>query len=81
MCLVVFVQVGGIISANINQAADAPLYRKGNRNLVIINAIVIAWFIFSKVYYVTKNKIRDRKWNAMSREVSPKSKRVDCDAC
>lgn len=77
LCLEVFVQVGNIISANIYQAADAPLYRKGNRNLVIINAVVIAWFIFSKLYYVTKNKIRDRKWNAMSPEVSLKSMRAD----
>jgi hypothetical protein len=81
MCLVVFVQVGNIVSANIYLADDAPLYRRGNRNLVIINAIVIAWFIFSKLYYVTKNKIRDRKWNAMSPEVGLESKRVDCDAC
>ena len=82
LCLVVFVQVGNIVAANIYQAADAPLYRKGNRNLVIINGIVIAWFIFSKLYYVTKNKIRDRKWNAMSPEVSLESKgAVDCDAC
>lgn len=65
-----FVQVGGITAANIYQAADAPLYKTGNRNLIIINVIVIVWFLFTKAYYVTKNKIRDRKWNALTPEVS-----------
>jgi hypothetical protein len=31
--------------------------------------MVIVLFLLTKVYYVTKNKIRDRKWNAMSPEV------------
>jgi hypothetical protein len=65
----VFVQLGNIIGANVYKAHDAPLYRKGNRNLIIVNVIVLAWFIFAKIYYVTKNKIRERKWNALTPEV------------
>jgi hypothetical protein len=67
----VFVQLGGIISANIYLKDDAPLYRKGNRNLIIINVIAILSFLFAKGYYITKNKIRDRKWAALSEKVCP----------
>jgi hypothetical protein len=32
--------------------------------------MVILLFLFNKLYYVTKNKIRDRKWSSMTEEVS-----------
>jgi hypothetical protein len=63
------VQCGGIIGSNIYRENDKPLYRRGNRNLIIINIISIALFIFTKFYYVSKNRSRDRKWKAMSHEV------------
>ncbi|KAF2420212.1 MFS general substrate transporter [Tothia fuscella] len=62
------VQVGSIISANIYRDDDKPLYKRGNRVLVGINVMVIFLFLFNKAYYVTKNKSRDKKWNAMSKE-------------
>ncbi|KAK3214143.1 hypothetical protein GRF29_28g2128566 [Pseudopithomyces chartarum] len=62
------VQCGGIIGSNIYRENDKPLYRRGNRNLIIINILSIALFLFTKVYYVLKNKSRDRKWKAMSHE-------------
>jgi hypothetical protein len=65
----VAVQLGGIISANIYRDDDKPLYKRGNRVLLGINVLAIALFIFAKVYYVVKNKIRDRKWNAMTPQV------------
>lgn len=64
------VQCGGIISANIYRANDAPSYRRGNRNLVIINVLAILLFIFTIFYYITKNRARDRRWKAMTHEVS-----------
>ncbi|KAF1811307.1 MFS general substrate transporter [Eremomyces bilateralis CBS 781.70] len=62
------VQLGGIISSNIYRDDDKPLYRRGNQVLIGINVLSICLFLFAKVYYVTKNKIRDRKWNAMTPE-------------
>ena len=68
--VIVCVQLGGIISANIYRTDDKPLYKRGNRVLLGINVMVITLFLLTKTYYVTKNKIRDRKWNAMTPEVS-----------
>ncbi|KAF2665713.1 MFS general substrate transporter [Microthyrium microscopicum] len=62
------VQLGGIIAANIYRDDDKPRYKRGNRVLIGINCMAIALFVFAKLYYVVKNKIRDRKWNAMTPE-------------
>ncbi|KAF1817455.1 putative pantothenate transporter [Eremomyces bilateralis CBS 781.70] len=61
-------QVGGIISANIYRDNDKPLYKRGNQVLIGINILSIALFLYAKIYYVVKNKIRERKWNAMTPE-------------
>lgn len=61
-------QAGGIIASNIYRNDDKPLYKRGNRTLLGINVLVIFVFLFAKVYYVWKNKIRERKWNAMTPE-------------
>lgn len=57
------------MAANIYRDNDKPLYKRGNRVLIGINAMVIVLFLFSKAYYVTKNKIRDKKWKAMTPDV------------
>lgn len=64
------VQCGGITAANIYRADDKPLYKRGNRVLIGINVLVIVLFSFTKVYYVTRNKLRDKKWNKLTLEVS-----------
>jgi len=67
---IVFVQLGGVIASNIYRQDDKPKYHRGNRQLIAINVLSILLFIIAKIYYVTKNKIRDKKWNAMTVEVS-----------
>ncbi|KAL7800280.1 major facilitator superfamily domain-containing protein [Trichoderma ceciliae] len=62
------VQVGSIISAYIYVNNDAPLYHHGNFVLFIINLLAIVLFLLAKVYYVWRNKQRDKVWNAMGEE-------------
>jgi predicted MFS family arabinose efflux permease len=62
------VQLGNICANFIYRTDDAPLYRRGNTQLIAINILTIVLFLFTKVYYITRNKMRDRKWNAMTPE-------------
>ncbi len=45
---------------------DRPRYRRGNRVLVSICALNVGIYVFAKVYYVVRNKRRERVWNAMT---------------
>ncbi|PTB71337.1 MFS general substrate transporter [Trichoderma longibrachiatum ATCC 18648] len=63
-----FVQSGNIISSNIYRDDDQPLYRRGNRILLAINCFNIVLFYAVKVFYIWRNKVRERKWNAMTKE-------------
>ncbi|TFA99783.1 putative transporter [Trichoderma ghanense] len=63
-----FVQSGNIISSNIYRDDDQPLYRRGNKILLAINCFNIVLFYAVKVFYIWRNKVRERKWNAMTKE-------------
>lgn len=63
------VQLGSVFVNFIYRTDDSHPYRRGNLDLVIINILVIGIFIFAKIYYVLRNKSRDKKWNAMTKEV------------
>lgn len=63
-----FVQVGNVIAYNIYRADDKPLYHRGNTVLFALNIVAIALFLFTKVYYVWRNRTRERQWNAMSED-------------
>ncbi|EYE99170.1 putative transporter [Aspergillus ruber CBS 135680] len=62
------VQASSIISNNIYRDDDKPLYRRGNKVLIAIAALSAFLFVFSKYYYVWRNKSNETKWNAMSSE-------------
>lgn len=62
------VQIGSIIGSNIYRADDAPYYRRGNTDLFVFSVIMIPIFIFTKFYYVGRNRHRERKWNSMTPE-------------
>lgn len=66
----VSVQLGSVIGNNIYREDDKPKYRRGNSVLLALNILGIVVFIGTKVYYVSRNRYRDRIWAAMTEEVS-----------
>jgi hypothetical protein len=66
----VCVQLGNVAANFIYRTDDAPKYRRGNRDLVAINVLVIFVFLGTKAYYILRNKSKDKKWNAMTDDVS-----------
>lgn len=60
------VQLGNIISANIYQPYDAPLYQRGNNALIALDILAIVLFVVAKLYYIRRNKLLEQKWDAMS---------------
>lgn len=63
-----FVQAGGLIASNIYRKDDAPLYRRGNRVLFAIAWVSFALLILTKIYYVWRNKSRDKIWDSYTAE-------------
>ncbi|KAI0937175.1 hypothetical protein AcV5_005134 [Taiwanofungus camphoratus] len=61
-----FVQAGGIISANIYRSDDAPLYKRGNMQLMAITVMNIVLYVLTYFFYRLINKRRDAKWSAMT---------------
>lgn len=57
-----------LIFSQIYRTPDAPLYRTGNKVLIGITVYNFFLFIAAKYYYVTVNKRRATKWDAMSKE-------------
>ncbi|KAH7324436.1 major facilitator superfamily domain-containing protein [Stachybotrys elegans] len=62
------VQSGNIVAANIYREDDRPLYRRGNTILVAICSWNIIQFYLVKAFYIWRNKLRDEKWNSMTKE-------------
>ncbi|KAH9929763.1 MFS general substrate transporter [Fomitopsis serialis] len=63
-----FVQAGGVVSSYIYRADDAPLYRRGNIDLIAITCMNIALYVLTWLFYRTINKRRERKWESMTPE-------------
>lgn len=61
-------QLAAIISSNVYREDDKPEYRRGNRALIGLCCYNIFLYIFTKWYYVTKNKKRAKIWDAMTDE-------------
>ncbi|KAL1874867.1 hypothetical protein Daus18300_003408 [Diaporthe australafricana] len=59
-------QVGSIASSNIYREDDKPLYHRGNSVLIGINLLAIGLFLFTKCYYITRNRWKARQWESMS---------------
>ncbi|TAQ86602.1 hypothetical protein B7494_g5078 [Chlorociboria aeruginascens] len=62
------VQTSGIIAANIYRKDDAPLYKRGNRVLLLILILNIFLYLGTKIYYVKRNAYREKAWAAKSED-------------
>ncbi|KAF5680564.1 permease [Fusarium heterosporum] len=63
-----FVQTGNIAASNIFREDDQPLYRRGNRVILGITSANIVLFYLVKGFYLWRNKVRDERWNALTKE-------------
>ncbi|EME78447.1 uncharacterized protein MYCFIDRAFT_36712 [Pseudocercospora fijiensis CIRAD86] len=67
-CYNMFVQGGGIISSNMYRKDDAPNFTRGNKALLLLAFINLGIYSCTKLYYIHRNKQRDRRWNAMTKD-------------
>jgi len=63
-----FVQTGNIIGTNIYREDDQPLYYQGNKVLVGIAGFNVVLFFLVKGFYIWRNRVRDRQWNALTKQ-------------
>ncbi|KAK9370528.1 major facilitator superfamily domain-containing protein [Lipomyces kononenkoae] len=61
-------QLGGIVGNYIYRSDDAPLYKRGNMDLIAICCMNVFIYAGVKGYYILRNRSRDRKWNSKSKE-------------
>jgi len=47
---------------------DAPLYKRGNKQLLAILCTNICLYGLTKVYYVCRNRHKERRWAAMTED-------------
>ncbi|GME50401.1 Phthalate transporter [Neofusicoccum parvum] len=62
------VQADNIIGSNIYRDDDKPLYLRGNKVLIVFCFFNIALFVATKFFYVTINRRRGARWDAMSHD-------------
>ncbi|KAG5767992.1 hypothetical protein H9Q72_004309 [Fusarium xylarioides] len=63
-----FVQTGNIAASNIFREDDQPLYRRGNKVILGITSANTVLFYIVKAFYIWRNKVRDARWNALTKE-------------
>lgn len=73
-CYNMFVQAGGIVASYVYQqnsktaTSGAPDYTYGNRILLGVACANIVIYLLTKVWYVSRNKVRATKWNLMDEQ-------------
>ncbi|EFX05825.1 major facilitator superfamily transporter [Grosmannia clavigera kw1407] len=60
------IQLSGIASSNIYRTNDKPLYHRGNKELIAINAATIVAYVLAKLYYRFRNRQKSAIWDKMT---------------
>ncbi|WVQ75366.1 hypothetical protein IAR50_004985 [Cryptococcus sp. DSM 104548] len=60
--------LGGVYGSQVFRASDAPLYRRAWAATVSIGAIFLAFTLLQIVQYQWSNRVKDRKWDKLSKE-------------
>jgi hypothetical protein len=75
------VQLSRVVYSNIYREDDEPEYRRGNRVLIGICSANLCIYALIKVYYVWKNRSREKKWQSWTPEVSRLIVLLACVCC
>lgn len=70
------VQAGRVYASYIYRDDDKPIYRRGNAKLLAINLLSIAVFLFTKVYFMWRNRQKERAWNSLTEEQQTEYRRT-----
>ncbi|KAF3936531.1 hypothetical protein ABW19_dt0209550 [Dactylella cylindrospora] len=60
------VQLARVVYSNIYREDDKPEYRRGNQQLIAICCMNMIVYLLMKLYYIWRNKSRDKIWDAMT---------------
>lgn len=61
-------QASSVIASQIYREDDKPFYRRGNKVLLGLVAWNVLMTIFVKVYYLWRNKSKEKIWSDMTAE-------------
>lgn len=61
-------QIGSIISTQLFTESDKPYYNKGNKIILGICVFNMVFSVFTKFYYIYRNRAKQAKWQAMTKE-------------
>ncbi|CCH44007.1 putative transporter [Wickerhamomyces ciferrii] len=64
----IFSQASGIMCANLYRPDDAPLYKRGNTDLIGIGFAGFIVCILTRYYYIWRNKSKALKWDKLTDE-------------
>ena len=69
LCLLnIMTQIGAIVATHVYTDDDQPYYRKGNTALAVISGLSILLCWATKVYYISRNRWKDRRWKQLTPE-------------
>lgn len=62
----IFAQTAAIIASNIYRQDDAPLYKRGNVDLIAIAFGALGITVLARLYYPWRNKQKEKKWSKLT---------------